>query len=111
MLPDHSFNIWWRYIAKKELSANLYCNRKIGFTRVFSVCFLNDYVRGDQFGKVVHDESGKNFLAYVLHLFCVKMQQSNGVFQFPKCRFNTPGACRRATSVPLKENSQGLDLS
>ncbi len=31
MPPDDSFNIWWRYITEKELSANLYRNRKIGF--------------------------------------------------------------------------------
>ena len=31
------FNIWWRNITKKKLSANLYSDRKISFVRVFSV--------------------------------------------------------------------------
>ena len=74
ILAYGSFNIWWRNITKKELSANLYSKRKICFVRVFSVGFLNDYVRGNQFRKVVHDQSGKNLLGNVLHLFCVKME-------------------------------------
>ena len=35
-----SFNIWWRNITKKELSADLYRNREISFARVFSVLDL-----------------------------------------------------------------------
>ena len=77
-----SFNIRWRNITKKKLSANLYSNRKIRFVRVLSVWLLNDYVRGNQFSKVVHDQSGKNLLGNVLHLFCMEMKQTNGVFQF-----------------------------
>ena len=69
-----SFNIWWRNITKKKLSANLYSNREICFARVFSVELLNDYVRGNQFSKVVHDKSGKDLLSNVLHLFCMKME-------------------------------------
>ena len=69
-----SFNIWWRNITKKKLSANLYSNREICFARVFSVELLNDYVRGNQFSEVVHDQSGKYLLSNVLHLFCVKME-------------------------------------
>ena len=74
ILAYGSFNIWWRNITKKELSANLYSNREICFVRVFSVGLLNDYVRGNQFGKVVHDQSGKDLLVYVLHLFCVEVK-------------------------------------
>ena len=71
-----SFNIWWRNITKKKLSANLYSNGEICFARVFSVELLNDYVRGNQFRKVVHNQPGKNLLGNVLHLFRVKMEQS-----------------------------------
>ena len=74
MSSNESFNIWWRNIPKKELSANLYSNRKVRFVRVFSVGLLNDYVRGNQFRKVVHDHSGKDILGNVLHLFCVKVE-------------------------------------
>lgn len=40
---------------------------------------LNYYGRGNQFGKVIHDESGEDFLEDVLHLFGVKKQQTNGI--------------------------------
>ena len=92
ILAYGSFNIWWRNVTKKKLSANLYSNREICFARVFSVGFLNDYVRGDQFSKVVHDQSGKDLLGNVLHLFCVEMKQSNSVFQFPERCFNPPSS-------------------
>lgn len=39
-----SFNVWWRNITKKKLSANLYSNREIRLARVFCFEFLNDYV-------------------------------------------------------------------
>ena len=68
ILAYGSFNIWWRNVTKKKLSANLYSNREIRFVRVFSVRFLNDYVRGNQFSKVIHDQSGKYLLGNVLHL-------------------------------------------
>ena len=85
-----SFNIWWRNVTKKKLSANLYSNRKIRLVRVFSVGLLNDYVRGNQFGEVVQDHSGKYLLGNVLHLFCMKMKQTYSIFQFSKGSFNTP---------------------
>ena len=84
------FNIWWRNITKKKLSANLYGYREICFARVFSFEFLNDYMRGNQFREVVHDKAGINFLCNILHLFCVKMEQANGIFQFSKRSFNPP---------------------
>ena len=40
--------------------------------------------------KVVHDQSGKDFLIYVLHLFCVKMLEADGVFQLAERSFNSP---------------------
>ena len=75
MSANESFNIGWRNIATKKLPANMYRNRKVGLIVMLCVCFLNDYVRGNQFGEVVHDKSGKDFMVYVLHLFCMKMKQ------------------------------------
>ena len=43
MLANKSFNIWWRHIAKKELSANMYCDRKVSFISILTVGFLDDY--------------------------------------------------------------------
>ena len=71
---NKSFNFWWRYITKKKLSAYMYCDRKICFVSIFGVGFLNDYVRGNQFSKVVHNQLSEDFLVYILHLFCVKME-------------------------------------
>ena len=80
MPANESFNIWWRYIAKEKLSAYMYCDREVCLIGILSICFLDDYVRSNQLSKVVHDESGKDLLVYVLHLFCVKMQQTHCVF-------------------------------
>lgn len=68
----------------------MYGNRKIRFISVFSVGILNDYGRGNQFGEIVHDESGEDFLENVLHFFCVKMEQTNRIFELSKRRFNAP---------------------
>ena len=80
MLTDESFNIWWRYITKKELSANMYGNREVCFIGILTVGFLDDYGRGNQLSKVVHDQSGKDLLVYVLHFFCVEVEQADGIF-------------------------------
>ena len=90
VLTYGGFNIWWRNITKKELSANLYSNRKVCLVGMLSVWLMNDYVRGNQFRKVVHDQSGKDLLGNVLHLFCVKVEQTHSVFEFTERGFNTP---------------------
>ena len=61
---NDSFNIWWRYIAKKELSANMDSDSKVCFISILCISLLDDYGRGDQFGKVVHDEPGEDLLVY-----------------------------------------------
>ena len=68
----------------------MYGDGKVGSVSVFSVEVLNDYVRGNQFRKVVHGESGKDLLEDVLRLFCMKMEQANGILQLPERGFNTP---------------------
>ena len=87
----------------------MYGNRKICFISVFPVGILNDYGRGNQFGEIVHDESGEDFLENVLHFFCVKMEQANGIFELSERRFNAP-----AHSVKLLEfcrrKSVGIEI-
>ena len=68
----------------------MYGNRKVGFVGILSVLLLDDYVRGNQFRKVVHSKSGKNLLENVLRLFCMKMKQTDGVLQFSEGCFNPP---------------------
>ena len=90
MPANDSFNIRWRHITKKELSANMDSDSEICLIGIFTVGFMGDYGRGNQFSKVVHDESGKDLLVYVLHLFCVEMEQPNSIFQFPERSFDSP---------------------
>ena len=90
MLANERFNIWWRHITKKELSTNMYGDGEVCFIGILTIGFLDDYGRGNQLSKVVHDEPGKNLLVYVLHLFCVEMEQTNSIFQFAERGFNPP---------------------
>ena len=90
MLRKHGFNTRWREITQEELSANMYGGREIDFVSIFSVFLLNDYGLGNQFIEVVHGKSGKDFLVNELHLFCVKMLEPDGVFQFTERCFNPP---------------------
>ena len=57
MSANESFNSRWRNITKKELSADMYGDREVGFVSMLCVDFGDDHGRGDQFGKVVHDLS------------------------------------------------------
>ncbi|MBR5222460.1 MAG: hypothetical protein IKV66_15870 [Clostridia bacterium] len=78
ILSNQDFQIRLRNIPQKELAANVYGSRKVGFVSVFSALFLRDYMRGDLLGEVVHDERRKDFLKNGLRLFCVEMEQSYG---------------------------------
>ena len=68
----------------------MYGSRKAGFAKMLSAHFLNDYVRGNQFRKVVLNQSGKDLLVCMLHLFCVKMKQTNRIFQLAERSSNAP---------------------
>ena len=72
------------------MSANMYGGRKIDLVGIFSVFLLNDYGLGNQFIEVVHGKAGKDFLVNELHLFCVKMLETDGIFQFTERCFNPP---------------------
>ena len=37
--PNKSFDIRWRYISKEELSANVYCDRKVYLVGILGVGF------------------------------------------------------------------------
>ena len=87
---NEGFKIGWRHIPAEELPTNMYAGREIDTIVMLSAALLDDYVRGNQFGEVVHRKSGEDFLQDVLHLFCVKMEQSNRMFEIAKRRFNAP---------------------
>ena len=90
MLRKQGFHPRWREITQEELSANMYSGREIDLVGIFSVFLLNDYGLGNQFIEVVHGKAGKDFLVNELHLFCVKMLEPDGVFQFTERGFNPP---------------------
>ena len=62
----------------------MYSGREIDLIGVFSVFLLNDYGLGNQFIEVVHGKAGKDFLVNELHLFCVKMLETDSIFQLAK---------------------------
>ena len=51
----------------------MYCGSEVNSVRMLSVFLLNDYVRGNQFGKVVHSEFSKDLLENILRFFRVKI--------------------------------------
>ena len=73
MFCNHSFNMRWRDRTPKKLSAYMYSGRKVGLISVFSAFVLNDYMESNHFSKIVHQQSGKNLLGDVLHLFALKL--------------------------------------
>ena len=87
---DGGFNVRWRRIPQEELSASVYSSSKVCLIGEFCIRRRNDYVRGNQFGKVVHNKAGKDFLVNVLHFFCVEMKKANGVLEFTERGFDTP---------------------
>ena len=90
MLRKQGFNPRWREITQEELSANVYGGREIDLVGIFSAFLVNDYGLGNQFIEVVHGKAGKDFLVNELHLFCVEMLETDGVFQFTERSFNPP---------------------
>ncbi len=80
IFPKHSFNIRWREIPQEEFKTNVYGVREINLIGMFSLPLVNDYGLGNRFAEVVHGEFCKGFLLNELHLFCVQMQQAEGVF-------------------------------
>ncbi len=72
-LGNESFGLGWRHISKEDLTANMYGSREVGFVDILVAALLNDYMRGNQFREIVHNEPGEDFLKNVLHLFCVEM--------------------------------------
>ena len=73
MHKQQSFNIWRRYIFQEEIAANMYSGSEVNSVGMLSVFPLNDYVRGNQFGKIVHSQSCKDLLENILRFFRVKI--------------------------------------
>lgn len=67
----------------------MYSGRKVDLRRIDAVS-LNDGTGSDAGREVVHDEPGKDFLKDVVRLFCVEMDEANGMFELAKGSFNAP---------------------
>ena len=66
---NESFDFGRRDILQEELGADMYGSGEIDFDGMFSLLMLNDYVRGNQLGKVIHSQLGKDLLENELRLF------------------------------------------
>lgn len=83
------FQIRRRDITKEEIAAKMDSGRKVDLRRI-DADSLNDYTGRDVSREVVHDQPGKDFLKDVIRLFCVKMEETNGIFELTKGSFNAP---------------------
>ena len=70
----------------------MYSGGEVDRIGILSVPLLNDYGRGNQLREVVHSEFSKDFLVYVLHLFCVEMNEAKGIFDQTEGSFNAPAS-------------------
>ncbi len=70
---NERINIRRRNITEEELSAHQNSNRKVRLIGILTDSVVKDNSRGNEFGKVVHDQSGKNFLVNEIGLFCMEM--------------------------------------
>lgn len=68
-MRDQGFNIRWRHISTKELAADMYRGGEVDAVEKLSVFLTDDNGLGNQFGKVVHGKTSKDFLEDELHLF------------------------------------------
>lgn len=57
---------------------------------IFSFSLSDGYGLGNHLTEVVLGELCKDFLVDEVHLFCVKMEQSQGIFQITERGFNSP---------------------
>ena len=56
-------------MIQEKLGADMYRSKEIDLNGMFPLLMLNDYVRGNQFGKVVHGKLSKDLLKNELRLF------------------------------------------
>ena len=90
IFSNNGFQIRWRDVSQIECSAHMNSDREISFVSVLSLFGPNGHVRGDHFGKVVHDQVCKDLLKAVRHLFCVESCHTDGIFQGPERRLDPP---------------------
>ena len=71
---NYGFQIrWWCSFIEEE-SAHMDSNREVCFICMLSLLFSNDYVRGNHFRKVIHNQMCINFLMDAHHLFWMKIK-------------------------------------
>ena len=90
---NKGFQIWWRDASQEKLSAYMNSNREVCFISILSLSCHNGHVRGDHFGKVVHDQVCKDLLEAARHFFCVQSVHTDRKLQITKSRLNPPAQC------------------
>ena len=90
ILGDQGFDIRWGHISTKELTADMYRGGEVGSVEKLSVFLTNDDGLCNQFGKVVHGKTSKDFLENELHLFGMEEREADGVFHITERSLNAP---------------------
>ena len=72
----------------KEIPANIYSGSKIDLIGKFGIRLRNDYMRGNHFRKVIHNQFCENLLKNVISLFRVEIVKGNGILEFSKRSLN-----------------------
>ena len=71
---NNGFQIRWWCSFKEIESAHMDGNREVCFICMLSLLFSNDYVRGNHFRKVIHNQMCIDFLMDAHHLFWMKIK-------------------------------------
>jgi len=87
---DQLADVYESIVPLEIMFANTNGFRKIDLIVMFSVFFLDHYVRGNDRAEVVHCHFCKDFLSNAFFLFGVQMRKRQGVLQFPKGSFDPP---------------------
>ena len=78
----------------------MYSSGEVDRIGILRIAFLDDYVRGNQLGKVVHGKFREYFLVDVLHLFCVEMDKAKSIFELAEGSFNSPASGIQIYTIP-----------
>ena len=92
ILADQGFNIRRGFTKGRPQESSAYKHGycEIGLIGVLTVSFGNDYIRGNHFGEVVHDDSGEDFLQDELPFFSVEVDKPDGILQVSEGGFYAP---------------------
>ena len=90
ILADQGFDIRRGHISTKELTADMNRGGEVESGETLPAFLTNDNGLCNQFGKVVHGKTSKDFLENELHLFGMEERKADGVFHITERSLNAP---------------------